>query len=188
MRFMLWLRCLFVLIAAVAQSSVAPPESPTPATGKAAVDQLIPWLLDKDLQLRGVAFSNLIFDATRRKVLPFAANNAVDQRVANAISAACDETMQRLNAPNSEVQNVDRINEISSHFEDPPGAAQRDSRFAVRFPTHGPGQGPTFRLSGFAHHRSGEQTRVLFGPEASRCRTSRQQFSDVLFRAKKIDQ
>jgi hypothetical protein len=58
-----------------------------------------------------------IFDTTGRKVLPFAANNAVDQRVANAISAACDESMQRLNAPNSEVQNVDRINEISSHFE-----------------------------------------------------------------------
>ncbi len=114
---MLWLRCLFVLIAAVAQSSVAPPESPTPATGKAAVDQLIPWLLDEDQQLRGVAFSELIFDTTGRKVLPFAANNAVDQRVAKAISAACDETMQRLNAPNSEIQNVDRINEISDHFE-----------------------------------------------------------------------
>ena len=114
---MLRLRCFFVLIAAVAQSSVARPESPTPATGKAAVDQLIPWLLDKDQQLRGVAFSKLIFDTTGRKVLPFAANNAVDQRVANAINAACDETMQRLNAPNSEVQNVDRINEISSHFE-----------------------------------------------------------------------
>ena len=114
---MLWLRCLFVLIAAVAQSSVAPPESPTPATGKAAVDQLIPWLLDEDQQLRGVAFSELIFDTAGRKVLPFAANNAVDQRVAKAISAACDETMQRLNAPNSEIQNVHRINEISSHFE-----------------------------------------------------------------------
>jgi len=114
---MLWLRCLFVLIAAAAQSSVARPESPTPATGKAAVDQLIPWLFDEDQQLRGVAFSKLIFDTTGRNVLPFAANNAVDQRVANAINAACDETMQRLNAPNSEVQNVDRINEISSHFE-----------------------------------------------------------------------
>jgi hypothetical protein len=114
---MLWLRCLFVLIAAVAQSSVAPQESPTPVTGKAAVDQLIPCLLDEDQQLRGVAFSKLILDTTGRKVLPFAANNAVDQRVANAISAACDETMQRLNAPNSEVQNVDRINEINSHFE-----------------------------------------------------------------------
>ena len=74
-------------------------------------------MLDEDQQLRGVAFSKLILDTTGRKVLPFAANNAVDQRVANAISAACDETMQRLNAPNSEVQNVDRINEINSHFE-----------------------------------------------------------------------
>ena len=99
------------------QSSVAPPESPTPATGRAAVGQLIPWLLNEDQQLRNVAFSKLIFDTTGRKVLPFAANNAVDQRVAHAISAACDETMQRLNAPNSEIQNVHRINEISSHFE-----------------------------------------------------------------------
>ena len=114
---MLWLRCFFVLIDAVAQSSVASPESPTPATGRAAVDQLIPWLLNEDQQLRNVAFSKLIFDTTGRKVLPFAANNVVDQRVAHAISAACDETMQRLNAPNSEIQNVDRINEISSHFE-----------------------------------------------------------------------
>ena len=81
------------------------------------MDQLIPWLLDEDQQLRNVAFSKLIFDTTGRKVLPFAANNVVDQRVAHAISAACDETMQRLNAPNSEIQNVDRINEISSHFE-----------------------------------------------------------------------
>ena len=108
----------FVLIAAVAQSSAGLPESPTPATGNAVVDQLIPWLLDEDQQLRGVAFSELIFDTTGRKVLPFAANNAVDQRVAKAISAACDETMKRLNAPDSEIQNIDRINEVSSHFED----------------------------------------------------------------------
>jgi hypothetical protein len=51
-------------------------------------------------------------------VLSFEANNAVDQRVAKAISAACDETMKRLNAPESEIQNIDRINEVSSHFED----------------------------------------------------------------------
>jgi hypothetical protein len=44
----------FVVIAAVAQSLVALSESPTPATGKAAVDQLIPWLMDEDQQLRGV--------------------------------------------------------------------------------------------------------------------------------------
>ena len=117
MRFIPKVALAFVLIAAVAPSPAALPQSPTSATGKAAVDQLIPWLLDEDQQLRGVAFSELIFDTTGRKVLPFAANNAVHQRVGKAISAACDETMQRLNAPNSEIQNVDRINEISSHFE-----------------------------------------------------------------------
>src|SRR4030095_15808650 len=118
MRFIPKVALAIVLIAAVAPSPAALPESPTPATGNAVVDQLIPWLLDEDQQLRGVAFSELIFDTTGRKVLPFAANNAVDQRVAKAISAACDETMKRLNAPDSEIQNIDRINEVSSYFED----------------------------------------------------------------------
>jgi hypothetical protein len=89
--------------------------SPEP---KAAVDQLIPWLLDEDQQLRGVPFSEIIFDTTGKKVFRFDANSPVDQRVAKAISAACDETMKRLNAPDSAIQNVDRINEVSGHFED----------------------------------------------------------------------
>jgi len=82
------------------------------------MDQLIPWLLNEDRQLRGIPFSEVIFDTTGRKVLPFDATDAVDQRVAKAISAACDHTMKRLNAPDSAIQNVDRINEVSSHFED----------------------------------------------------------------------
>jgi len=117
----------FALIAAVAEAATLPESSafvnttadaPTPATGTAAVDQLIPWLLDEDQQLRGLPFTELIFDTTGRKVLPFDANNTVDQRVAKMISAACDETMKRLNAQDSEIQNIDRINEVSSHFED----------------------------------------------------------------------
>jgi len=80
--------------------------------------QLIPWLLDEDQQLRGVPFSEVILTRPVKKVLPFDTNNAVNQRVAKAISAACNETMKRLNAPNSAIQNVNRINEVSSHFED----------------------------------------------------------------------
>ena len=117
MRFIRWFGPTCVVIAAMAQSPAALPESPTPATEKTAVDQLIPWLLDENQRLRGVPFSELIFDTTGRKVFSFEANNAVDQRVAKAISAACDETMRRLNAPDSVIQNVDRINEVSSHFE-----------------------------------------------------------------------
>ena len=109
MNFILSLAAIGLASVALAQTSPAP---------KAPVDQLIPWLLDEDQELRGVPFSELIFDATGRKVLPFDANNAVDQRIAKAISAACDETMKRLNAPDSAIQNVGRINEVSSHFED----------------------------------------------------------------------
>jgi hypothetical protein len=85
---------------------------------KAAVDQLIPWLLDEDQQLRGVPFSEVILDTSGKKVFRFEANNPIDQRVAKAIGAAANETMKRLNAPGSIIQNVDRINEVSSHFED----------------------------------------------------------------------
>ena len=109
MRFIPWFAAIGRASAALAQTSPAP---------RGHVDQLIPWLLDEDQQLRGVPFSELIFDTTGRKVLPFEANNAVDQRVAKAITAACDETMRRLNAPDSVIQNVDRINEVSGHFED----------------------------------------------------------------------
>ena len=109
MRFSPWFAAIGLASTALAQTS---------PTSKGPVDQLIPWLLEEGQQLRGIPFSELIFDATGRNVVPFEANNTVDQRVAKAISAACDETMKRLNAPNNEIQHVDRINEVSSHFED----------------------------------------------------------------------
>lgn len=118
MRFIALTTLAFGMMAAFAQAATTLPGSPTPATTGAAVDQLIPWLLDEDQQLRGIPFTELIFDTTGRKVLTFDANNAVDQRVAKMISAACDETMKRLNTPGSEIQKIDRINEVSSHFED----------------------------------------------------------------------
>src|SRR5437016_2530887 len=91
-------------------------EAPTPS--KTAVDQLIPWLLDEQTQLRGVPFSEVIVDVTGKEVLAFDSKNEADQRVAKAIGAACDKTMTRLNASDSPIQKITRINEVSSHFED----------------------------------------------------------------------
>src|SRR5947208_8325200 len=98
----------------------AEPRSTIPAIGqaKAPVDQLIPWLLSEDRQLRGIPFSEVIVDVTGKKVLAFDPKNEVDQRVVKAISAACDETVNRLNAPNSAIKHIARINEVSGHFED----------------------------------------------------------------------
>ena len=109
MRFIPCFAAMWLVSGAFAQRPPAP---------DTAVDQFIPWLLNEDHQLRGIPFSEIILDTTGRKVLPFDANDAVDQRIAKAISAACDQTLKRSNASDSAIQNVDRINEVSSHFED----------------------------------------------------------------------
>ncbi len=105
-----------LLFLAVLFASVAFAQEKT--SSQNPVDQLIPWLLDENRQLRGMAFSEVIFDVTGKRVLAFDPQNEADRRVVKQISAACDETMKRLNAPDSVIQNVGRINEVSSHFED----------------------------------------------------------------------
>jgi len=125
---MRWLVAFFVLVTPVICRSTAPasgetetrPGEPPRATvsPNSPVDQLIPWLLNEDRELRGIAFSQVIFDATGKRVLAFDPQNETDRRVVKQISAACDETMKRLNAPDSVIQNIGRINEVSGYFED----------------------------------------------------------------------
>jgi hypothetical protein len=117
--------CLFVLItitAPVSEQSAAAPEreSPTPATAtsKAPVDQLIPWLLSEDRELREIPFNEVIVRVTGKKMVACDPKNQIDERVVKSISAACDETLKRLNAPDSAIKNIVRINEVSGHFED----------------------------------------------------------------------
>jgi hypothetical protein len=90
-------------------------QSPAPNT---TVDRLIPWVLEEGRALRGIAFSEVIFDATGKRVLSFDRKNETNARVAKQIGAALDQTVNRLNATDSPVQKVARINEVSSHVED----------------------------------------------------------------------
>ena len=87
-------------------------------TKKTPVDALIPWLLQKDTQLRGIPFSEVILDATGKHVLAFNPKDETDARVVKQISAVLDEVIARLNAPESAIHGIPRINEVSSHFED----------------------------------------------------------------------
>jgi len=82
------------------------------------VDTLIPWLLQEDTQLRGLPFAEVIEDATGKKVLAIDPQNQADQRVIKQIATVLDEVVRRLNQPESVIQGVARINEVSSHFED----------------------------------------------------------------------
>ena len=96
-------------------------QSPTPSAApvpKSPVDTLIPWLLQEGTGLRGIPFGEVILAATGKHVLPVDPKNEMDQRVIKQISGVLDEVMRRLNAPDSVIQGIPRINEVSSHFED----------------------------------------------------------------------
>ena len=103
-------------VASICLASEAPAQQKSQANGP--VDQLIPWLLDESRQLRGIPFAEVILHATGKRVVPVNTKDEIDQRVIKQISAACDETLKRFNMPDSAIQNVARINEVSSRFED----------------------------------------------------------------------
>src|SRR5207237_3457320 len=69
-------------------------------------------------QLRDVAFSDESRDTTGKHVLAVDRKNETDECVIKQISAALDETMRRMNASDSPIQKVARINEVSSQVED----------------------------------------------------------------------
>ncbi len=102
--------------AALSQGRIRGDEQTSAA--KSPVDQLIPWLLDEDRQLHGIPFSEVIVDVTGKKMLAFDPQNEADRRVVRQISAVLDEVTRRMNAPDSPIQNIARINEASSRFED----------------------------------------------------------------------
>ena len=57
------------------------------------VDSLIPWLLQEDAQLRGIPFSEVIFDAAGKHVLAFNPKDGTDARVVKQIITALDEVI-----------------------------------------------------------------------------------------------
>jgi hypothetical protein len=114
-----WRRAaIFCGLFIAARVAIAQPAPALSAAPRSPVDTLLPWLLQEDRELHGVAFSEVIFGATGKKVLACDPKNEADQRVIKQISNVLDEVVRRMNAPDSAIQNISRINEVSSHFED----------------------------------------------------------------------
>ena len=82
-----------------------------------AAATFIPWLLQGKEELSQMPFSDVIRYATEKKVLAIDKENADDARVLKQIGAALEQVLGRMNAPDSPVQSVARINEVSAPFE-----------------------------------------------------------------------
>ena len=107
---------LLVLAAGVCPISSASDRDPADAEASppSAISPMIGWLLDRNRELNGIEFREVILAITGKKVLAFDSNSEGDQRVAKLLSVALDAATKQLNAPGSAVQNVPRINEVSS--------------------------------------------------------------------------
>ena len=106
------------LFAAVALSicPAARAQQPDNSADSAAA-KFIPWLLEGKEELKQIAFSDVIQYATGKKVLPIQRDDSTDQRVLKQIGVALDQVVTRMNEPDSPVQSVARINEVSAPFE-----------------------------------------------------------------------
>ena len=91
---------------------------PAVRADETSVDQTIVSVLRADQELREVPFGDVVLAATGKHVLAIEAGKESDRRVVKSISEVLNAVMERMNADDSPVQNVGRINEASSHFED----------------------------------------------------------------------
>ena len=89
----------------------------TDASAASPAATFIPWLLQGKEELSQIAFSDVILYATGKKVLTINRDDEIDQRVLKRVGAVLDEVVTRMNAPDSPVQSVARINEVSAPFE-----------------------------------------------------------------------
>lgn len=109
-------RFCLVAIAVAAAFPVARAQSPDTSPTSAAAT-FIPWLLQGKEELSQLPFSDVILYATGKKVLSINRDDEIDQRVLKQVSTALDDVVKRMNAPDSPVQSVARINEVSAPFE-----------------------------------------------------------------------
>ncbi len=112
---------LFLLAHVVTAGAREPVISPSPLPSASPASPLatfIPWLLEEKEALSHLAFNEVIFHATGKKVLAIDRGNETDQRVLKQIGETLDTVVAKMNAPDSPVQSAGRINEVSSAFED----------------------------------------------------------------------
>jgi hypothetical protein len=102
---------------ALALTAIASAHAQQENSTDAAAAKFIPWLLQGKEELSQMPFSDVIQHATGKKVLAINRDDADDARVLKHVGAALDQVITRMNEPDSPVQSVARINEVSAPFE-----------------------------------------------------------------------
>ena len=95
-----------------------PNVTPPLAQAKSSTHDLIKHLLAQDLGTRKFPFPDVVFASSGKKVIPFTPSTPSHHELLSAITKAANNAVRAMNAPDSPVRNLRRINEASRHFED----------------------------------------------------------------------
>lgn len=136
--------------------------SPSPTTN-ASVDTLVPSIVAQAAQLDGAAFADVIKGATGRNILAIDSDAETDREIIDAISVTMNETLTRMNAPDSPVRGLSRINEASRFFEDSMQElldAKEDFSCNVPLTAEGEPQRSGYPDLRLLHHPSGRVTYI----------------------------
>ncbi|MEM8953647.1 MAG: hypothetical protein AAGD22_05810 [Verrucomicrobiota bacterium] len=85
---------------------------------KTRIDTLLPKIITQAAQLDHASFTDVIRGATGHSILPVNQNLETDREIVQALRETLDETLRRMNAQDSPVLGLARINEASRFFED----------------------------------------------------------------------
>jgi hypothetical protein len=92
--------------------------SPTPAaTVDSAAATFIPWLLQGKEEINQMPLADVVYYATGKKIIAIDPQNESDQRVLALLRTTLDEVLNTMSAPDSPIQSIARINEVSAPFE-----------------------------------------------------------------------
>ncbi len=96
--------------------------------------RIIRWLLEDPSRLEGIPFPEVIAATTGHRVLPLDANDAVDAAIVKHVRTTALAVMATLNAADSPLKGLRRINEASKFFEDHLVKALNNAEFTCTFP------------------------------------------------------
>jgi hypothetical protein len=83
----------------------------------ADVQSMVTTLMNHETELKSVPFSEVVYAATGKRLLPLNLTNDMDRELVGKISTAMDAVLKKLNTPDSPAQQKRRINEVSALFE-----------------------------------------------------------------------
>lgn len=118
MRLSLQLTCIGIILTTPSLNSAqAEPEDSSPSQ-KSNTQQLVQHLLNQDLGIRKFPFSEVVYAASNKRVIPTDHKNPAHTQILQAIEQAANAALNELNQADSPIRKLRRINEASRYFED----------------------------------------------------------------------